>query len=78
MFDCQFIYEYTVGEENLTPPFPCSGANHADDDTEIYWLRPKPRSPKYSPSDSDRVNWFSKAKNSSQKLKVTFDEAAGK
>lgn len=46
-----------------------------DDDTEIYWLRPKPRSPRCSPSDSDRMNWFSKKLNSSQqKHKVTFDD----
>lgn len=46
-----------------------------DDDTEIYWLRPKPRSPKCSPSDSDKLNWFNKKVNSSQKHKVTFDDS---
>ncbi|KAK6639249.1 hypothetical protein RUM43_007520 [Polyplax serrata] len=45
-----------------------------DDDTEIYWLRPKPQSPKCSPSDSDRLNWFNRKLGSSQKQKVTFNE----
>ncbi|KAL0269560.1 UNVERIFIED_CONTAM: hypothetical protein PYX00_007252 [Menopon gallinae] len=49
----------------------------AGDDTEIYWLRPKPRTPQ-SPSDSDRVNWFGRKISSSQKPKVTFDDSVRK
>lgn len=49
-----------------------------DDDTEIYWLRPKPRLLKCSPSESDKMNWFNKKLNSSQKHKVTFDESVNK
>lgn len=48
-----------------------------EDDTEIYWLRPK-LSPKCSPSDSDKLNWFNKKINSSQKHKVTFDDSVTK
>lgn len=54
------------------------GQESADDDTEIYWLRPKPRSPKCSPSDSDKLNWFNKKLSSSQKHKVTFDDSVTK
>lgn len=60
-----------LNKNNLPP----GDQDSADDDTEIYWLRPKPRSPKCSPSDSDRLNWFNKKLNPSQKHKVTFDDA---
>lgn len=46
------------------------------DEEQIYWLRPKPPSPKNSPdsSTSDRVEWYRKPPNT--KHKVTFDPSS--
>lgn len=45
-----------------------------DDEEQIYWLRPKPLSPKNSPDSevSDQISWQRKAV---QKPKVTFDQS---
>ncbi|KAL1110250.1 hypothetical protein AAG570_008327 [Ranatra chinensis] len=46
-----------------------------DNDEQIYWLRPKPLSPKDSPDSevSDRISWY---KKQTAKPKVTFDQTA--
>ncbi|RZF42831.1 hypothetical protein LSTR_LSTR003655, partial [Laodelphax striatellus] len=48
------------------------------DDEQIYWLRPKPRSPKNSPdsSTSTRIDWMKKPTQT--KHKVTFDPSSKK
>lgn len=46
-----------------------------DDEEQIYWLRPKPLSPKNSPDSevSDGVSWHKKAVT---KPKVTFEQVS--
>lgn len=51
-----------------------SGQGSEDNDEQIYWLRPKPPSPKTSP-DSDRLTWLNRKLGSSVKHKVTFDDS---
>ncbi|KAG8271782.1 hypothetical protein J6590_055405 [Homalodisca vitripennis] len=48
------------------------------EEEQIYWLRPKPTTPKHSPdsSSSDRLEWLRKPTNT--KHKVTFDPSSKK
>ncbi|XP_068085891.1 protein tincar [Anabrus simplex] len=52
-----------------------------DGEEQIYWLRPKPPSPKTSPdSTSDRLTWLNRKLSSNSggtKHKVTFDDSLG-
>ncbi|XP_049962031.1 protein tincar, partial [Schistocerca serialis cubense] len=41
---------------------------------QVYWLRPKPPSPKTSP-DSDRLTWLNRKLSTNTKHKVTFDDS---
>lgn len=54
---------------------PTNNKEQFEDDEQIYWLRPKPLSPKNSPDSeiSDQISWQRKA---IQKPKVTFDQSA--
>ncbi|XP_014289196.1 protein tincar [Halyomorpha halys] len=54
---------------------PGNNKDQFEDEEQIYWLRPKPLSPKNSPDSeiSDQISWQRKA---IQKPKVTFDQSA--